>query len=400
MRCGKSAYSWKTSPTRRSSGRRSIRSAVSSQTSSPSATRPERGRTSPATTRSVDVLPAPDGPTSATVPSTSRLSSRSKARSGREKSAREGCHCRTSLIVMRSDGAHEHEQRADRERDSEVHVELRVDGERQRLRHPAQAPGEHDRRAELAEAPRKGKRLAGREPAAGERQDDAEERLHGTGTERARRGDEVRVDLLESGDRLAHVERARDERDRERHRALRERQARVQEEPRPRPKAASSPIPATAGGSTSGSSTSVTSTERPESGGSRAHTQWGVPRARMSACATSVVFRLTTSASVTTGFESCAAKLPRRHVREDGDDRQREECKRDEGRGEDEPREQSSPHHFVRLHTRQEAGREELRLAGLAHDRIDEGLRRRSVRAALRRRRFRTAPSVAPTPAS
>ena len=40
---------------------------VSSQTSSPSATRPISGRSRPATTRSTVVLPAPDGPTRASV---------------------------------------------------------------------------------------------------------------------------------------------------------------------------------------------------------------------------------------------------------------------------------------------------------------------------------------------
>ena len=47
----------------------------------------------------------------------------------------------------------------------------------------------------------------------------------GPGAERARRGDEVRVDRLERGDRLADVERAGDEGDGERDRGLRERDA-------------------------------------------------------------------------------------------------------------------------------------------------------------------------------
>ena len=66
-RCGKSAYSWKTRPTLRRSGARSTPAAVSSQTSPSSATRPLRGRSNPATTRSTVVFPAPDGPTSANV---------------------------------------------------------------------------------------------------------------------------------------------------------------------------------------------------------------------------------------------------------------------------------------------------------------------------------------------
>src|SRR5205085_9660177 len=46
-------------------------------------------------------------------------------------------------------GADDDEEAADRERRVEVLLELRVDGKRQRLRHPLQAAGEYDRRAEL-----------------------------------------------------------------------------------------------------------------------------------------------------------------------------------------------------------------------------------------------------------
>ena len=48
-------------------------------------------------------------------------------------------------------------------------LELVVDRERQRLRPALEAAGEHDRRAELAEPAREADRLAGGEPAAGER---------------------------------------------------------------------------------------------------------------------------------------------------------------------------------------------------------------------------------------
>ena len=84
LRCGKSAYSWKTRPTRRSSGRRGRRPA-SSQTSPSSAIRPV-GRASPAIARRTELLPAPEGPTSATVRSTSRASLRSNERRGSSKS--------------------------------------------------------------------------------------------------------------------------------------------------------------------------------------------------------------------------------------------------------------------------------------------------------------------------
>ena len=65
--CGNSAYSWKTRPTDRASGGRSTRAAASNQTSSPSAIRPRSGRRRPAIARSTVLLPAPDGPTRATV---------------------------------------------------------------------------------------------------------------------------------------------------------------------------------------------------------------------------------------------------------------------------------------------------------------------------------------------
>ena len=75
-----------------------------------------------------------------------------------------------------------------------------------------------------------------------------------------------------------------------------------------RPKAAISPIPATAGGRTSGSSTSTTSSERPRKRRVARRYAVGVPSRSTSACAIALVFRLTTSASVTTGRESWATR--------------------------------------------------------------------------------------------
>src|SRR4030088_439061 len=75
-----------------------------------------------------------------------------------------------------------------------------------------------------------------------------------------------------------------------------------------RPKAASRPRPATAGGRTSGSSPSVMSADRPRKRLVARRYAVGVPSTRMSACARSVVFRLTTSASVTTELPSCATR--------------------------------------------------------------------------------------------
>ena len=58
------------------------RRSASKKTSSSTAMRPDSGRTSPATARRTVVLPAPDGPTSASVEPTSRLSWSRKVRRG------------------------------------------------------------------------------------------------------------------------------------------------------------------------------------------------------------------------------------------------------------------------------------------------------------------------------
>ena len=106
--------------------------------------------------------------------------------------------------------ADDDEERAHRERRRKVQIEGGVDRERQRLGDALEAAREHDRGSELAEPAREGERLAPGEPAPSEGEDDAEERPRPAGAERARGRDEVGVDLLERGDRLAHVERARD----------------------------------------------------------------------------------------------------------------------------------------------------------------------------------------------
>ena len=119
--------------------------------------------------------------------------------------------------------ADEDEERADRERDVEVLVELRVDRERQRLGHPLQAAGEDDRRSELTEPARERERRGGaraHRPASGSAI--ASEDAPRPCPERACRCDQVRVDALEGCDRPAQVERALDERDREDDGGLRE----------------------------------------------------------------------------------------------------------------------------------------------------------------------------------
>src|SRR5437870_5941174 len=68
-----------------------------------------------------------------------------------------------------------------------------------------------------------------------------------------------------------------------------------------RPNVANRPSPATAGGRTSGSSTRLTTSDRPRKLRVARTNARGVPRARMNACAISVVLAVTTSASRTAG---------------------------------------------------------------------------------------------------
>ncbi len=63
LRCGNSAQSWKTMPTRRRSG--GTTEVPDVRTRSPTTTRPASGRSSPAMVRSSVVLPHPLGPSSA-----------------------------------------------------------------------------------------------------------------------------------------------------------------------------------------------------------------------------------------------------------------------------------------------------------------------------------------------
>ncbi len=141
----------------------------------PTRSDPLRGLSSPATARSTVVLPAPDGPTSAT------RRRRPEGQPEVERPKRDGevveaerCHERPSRRATSRSDADDDEQAAHRERHVEVvGVELGVDRERQRLREALQAAREHDRRAELAEAAREregeARRAARRARAAGRR---------------------------------------------------------------------------------------------------------------------------------------------------------------------------------------------------------------------------------------
>ena len=110
------------------------------------------GRSSPATTRSTVVLPAPDGPTSANVSPGSTVRS-SAAREGAKRVVEGDVerHRKADLGGEEDHRADRDQQGADREREVEVEVERLVDRQRERLGDAAQAAGEHERRAELAD---------------------------------------------------------------------------------------------------------------------------------------------------------------------------------------------------------------------------------------------------------
>src|SRR5215210_4309927 len=133
-------------------------SSVSSQTSSPHTTRPRSGRTSPATTRNTDVLPAPDGPASARqVPAgTSSATSSENAPSRVAASTRSTAEPRRAaqqLDRQQQCGGDGDEYRRERKRAGKVGREALVDRQRNRLRDPAKRAREHQRRAELPERP-------------------------------------------------------------------------------------------------------------------------------------------------------------------------------------------------------------------------------------------------------
>ena len=94
-----------------------------------------RGRRRPATTRSVVVFPAPDGPTSASGLRRARPSARRRVEGAKGMGVVDPERHRVSSLTDEQDAAADRDEHgADRERDVEVEVELLVDRERERLR--------------------------------------------------------------------------------------------------------------------------------------------------------------------------------------------------------------------------------------------------------------------------
>ena len=113
-------------PSARSGGSATPRS-LSSQTRSPSAIRPRSGRTSPAIARSTLVLPAPEGPTSATIAVDLERYLEGEGAERKPEVEGESVQCASSLTASRIATLTSDEQAADRERGVEAAVELRVD---------------------------------------------------------------------------------------------------------------------------------------------------------------------------------------------------------------------------------------------------------------------------------
>ena len=148
--------------------RRSTRASASNHRSPPEGD-PGRGPAAagPRSRAGRCLLPAPDGPTRATV-SCANGQADPRARTTEE---RRRCRARASprrqQFVGQQDGrAQNHEQDADRERDVEVRVELLVDAEREGLRLAAHVAGEDDRRPELPDAAGEREHPPGEQPPA------------------------------------------------------------------------------------------------------------------------------------------------------------------------------------------------------------------------------------------
>src|ERR671930_432488 len=163
--------------------------SVSSHVRSPQATLPRRGLTSPAITRSTLLLPAPDGPASATHWPGSMFSATAREKSPSSVSASiRSIPAPDELGRQQDGGGHRDQHRGQRQRVLEVAREALVDRERGGLRDALERAGEHQRGAELSERAAERERAAGDEPGRGGRDRDAHERPRLGGSERARGG--------------------------------------------------------------------------------------------------------------------------------------------------------------------------------------------------------------------
>ena len=181
-------------------------------------------------------------------------------------------------------------------------------------------------------------RPAGAETARCERQGDAEERAGWAGAERAGGAGQRRVDGLERRDRSAEVEGAGDEHDREHDRDLGEgdRDAEHVQRAAEQAEAAEGGEETDAGHRGRQHERQLDSGHEERLGAEPSATAIryaaGVPTSRITAFAISVVFSVTTSASIAAGSFIPSSSSPGRDVEEDREDRQQQERERECGR--------------------------------------------------------------------
>ena len=231
VRCGKSRKSWKTTPTRRSSGGTTAAPALTIRSSTRMI--PDASGSRPAMAATSVDFPAPFGPTSAS----GRPGSASNAavtvnapRSTVASTAQRVAHARTpgsQRSRRASSTTTETDEQHQRERDRRLRIGLQrqVAGDRQRARHAGQRAGERDRRAELAERAGEAEHRAGRDARRDQRHGHQPEHLPPVRAERRRRGLGAPVGGAERPLDREHQERHRHERLREHHRARRVRDA-------------------------------------------------------------------------------------------------------------------------------------------------------------------------------
>src|SRR3989304_3486298 len=187
--------------------------ALSKKPRPPPTIRPSAGRTSPASDWSVSVWPAPEGPKSATTFSPASQVTSSENPGSAVLIERESIS-RLEAEPRQPAETHEEHRHArhcqERQRIGLGHAVLLnvvVDGERQRLGEPRDAPRHHQRDAEVPQRAAEGEHRAGHHRAPGQRQTDGPEDAPLRAPERARGLLEPLIHRLEPGLRGLDEER-------------------------------------------------------------------------------------------------------------------------------------------------------------------------------------------------
>src|SRR5262245_14421986 len=195
--------------------------SVSNKVSPLMSMRPRAGRRRPAMAFTTEVLPAPDRPKSAVTPSppsndAARRNSPSPRSMSTDSIFTRNPTCRPAhqdLGEIQSTEREQHGEHAQAQRRRVAGRSLRIGvaRKRQRARLPRNVRNEGNGRAELPEAPRKGKQYSRNNPGKGERQRHREEHSHPACAQGTRRGLEPTIDQLErEPDRANHQREAHD----------------------------------------------------------------------------------------------------------------------------------------------------------------------------------------------